>query len=329
MAKLESSLRSVYAQCGLWHEVWLEAVSSAYASEDGAQRLIELQVAPEHEAVEAYLKARPELRHWAETHVRNDTCEAGIGELRDRRKRGTPAPISGQTEGYSALSKKREPKWPQVDGNGLPFPDQKTYARLASEGMNSPPHLAEWSCLVALLRHAAMLRKEDPSEGEFPPGMVTVFMSLQAVVAFLQQHPVLMNEDAVAPLTALLLAIDDLRSGTVSEMFKPPRKLGRPRIGHAEASVMGLAASTMSKLIKEEKLPKNQAAALVARALKARGKRFGDVGGNRVSSWRVHIQEGPVRIPAAAVEHYKRHMVSGMTGRQSLEFLGKVQNRVL
>jgi hypothetical protein len=174
-----------------------------------------------------------------------------------------------------------------------------------------------------------MLRKEDPSEGEFPPGMVTVFMSLQAVVAFLQQHPVLMNEDAVAPLTALLLAIDDLRSGTVSEMFKPPRKLGRPRIGHAEASVMGLAASTMSKLIKEEKLPKNQAAALVARALKARGKRFGDVGGNRVSSWRVHIQEGPVRIPAAAVEHYKRHMVSGMTGRQSLEFLGKVQNRVL
>lgn len=96
-----NSLAAVLAKNGLWHQLWLVALDEFYA----LRRIEEIQGLPETAVVDAYFRYHPEIREWAEAHVRAGTCETAERELRqqfeavkDSRRRQREATSGGLKE---------------------------------------------------------------------------------------------------------------------------------------------------------------------------------------------------------------------------------------
>lgn len=196
------------------------------------------------------------------------------------------------------------------NGDGLPFPDDATLAKLGAEARTARPKASQWGPLVALLRWAAEQEKLGVEDPALPPGMTWAESQLRTVCSFLQQQDCLMRHGSLAPLVRLLGEIGDLAKGRVSPMFKPRKRgPGRPRKGASEMMIMGLAARTVSELHEAgDSIP--TAIQTVAAAL---GRR---IPSGMLKDWREQIMGQTA--PKEAIEHYLAALPSdaGKTPRQ-------------
>jgi hypothetical protein len=81
-----STLAAVLAKDGLWRQLWLIAVDEAYNAKDSLRRFSEINGRLGRDVVEVYFTYHPEMREWAEDHVKAGTCEAAIIELQETLK---------------------------------------------------------------------------------------------------------------------------------------------------------------------------------------------------------------------------------------------------
>lgn len=103
-----NSLEALQAKNGLWHQLWIVAIDEAYTAKDAARRMSEMLGLAESDIVAVYFTYHPEMKRWAEDHIRNETCDVAIAELqtalRDTRARRTAA-MSPQREAPKASAK--------------------------------------------------------------------------------------------------------------------------------------------------------------------------------------------------------------------------------
>jgi hypothetical protein len=78
------SIAKIQAKNGLWRALWEVAVDEAYTARDSQRRTDEINGLSERAVVDVYFSYHPEMREWADNHVKDGTYEAGINELRDR-----------------------------------------------------------------------------------------------------------------------------------------------------------------------------------------------------------------------------------------------------
>ncbi len=77
------TIAEIQAKNGLWRALWEVAVDEAYTARDSQRRTDEINGLPERGVVDVYLTYHPEMREWADNHIKAGTCEAGINELRE------------------------------------------------------------------------------------------------------------------------------------------------------------------------------------------------------------------------------------------------------
>ncbi len=117
----------------------------------------------------------------------------------------------------------------QVDGDGLPFPDEKTIADWRAEALQNLPDPTDVVDLMVCLRWAAELDRRGVGNPRLPDGLTAAEKALRAVVNFLQRQPALMRRGDTAPLSRLYSAIIDIADGRRSPLFKPVNtKRGNP-----------------------------------------------------------------------------------------------------
>ena len=78
------TIAEIQAKNGLWHALWEVAVDEANNAKDSKRRIDEINGLPERGVVDVCFAYHPEMLEWADNHVTDGTCEAGINELRER-----------------------------------------------------------------------------------------------------------------------------------------------------------------------------------------------------------------------------------------------------
>jgi hypothetical protein len=195
----------------------------------------------------------------------------------------------------------------ELDGDGVPFPDEETLNAWRAQAITEQPNSRDWAELVVMLRWATELERPGATNPRLPAGMTAPEYALRAVLHFLERQPSVMRHSALAPLLRLRGAIVDLADGRISPLLKPvARPVGNPGKGQHEAFRMGMAARTMSELM-EGGASEHDAARRVARAL------GGKISGVTVRNWRARLNEGHGSgAPQAAIEHYRAPLPPGL-----------------
>ena len=137
-----------------------------------------------------------------------------------------------------------------VDGDGLPLIDHETFAKWRAEALENQPSPKDWADLVALLRWENELDRRGVEMTDVPKGFTAAARSLKTLLLFLQNHRVLMQDGAIAPLMRLNAGMIDVASGTASPLFQPATKrAGPPAKGVTMDIIQAFAARAMSELM--------------------------------------------------------------------------------
>jgi hypothetical protein len=183
----------------------------------------------------------------------------------------------------------------QTDPDGLPLPDDATWAKLRAEAMTRRPKVSDWADLAAGLRWAI---------GH--PGAMAPRIALKAVIDFLNKQPCVHSYGAALPLIELAAGLADLSDGITVPALKPAkRNPDNRRKSRADALTMGLAARAAEELVKGGMSLKEacRAVATALRAGKVRG--WKKVNAETVKNWRARIAEGDRGAPQEAIDHFK------------------------
>lgn len=184
-------------------------------------------------------------------------------------------------------------KGEQVDGDGLPFPDEKTIAAWRAEALRNPPDPMDVADLMVCLRWAAELDRQGVENPRLPAGMTAVERALNAVWVFLQKQPSLMRSGDAAPLGRLHAAIVDLADGRPSPLFKPVNtKRGNPGRSINYEIIQAFAARALCELIEAGEDP-GESAGRVAKAVRAGRRDMPNVTHETVKNWRERLEQGP------------------------------------
>ena len=136
-----------------------------------------------------------------------------------------------------------------VDGDGLPLIDHETFAKWRAEALENQPSPKDWADLVALLRWENELDRRGVEMTHVPKGFTAAARSLKTLLLFLQNHRVLMQDGAIAPLMRLNAGMIDVASGTASPLFQPATKRAGPVKGVTMDIIQAFAARAMSELM--------------------------------------------------------------------------------
>jgi hypothetical protein len=175
--------------------------------------------------------------------------------------------------------------------DGLPLPDDSTFAALRAEARREKFDLDRWADLCAFLAWIAEQDRRGAANPELPEGATTSELALRMVLTFLEeQSPFLARRGALAPLLRLDRAIVNLANGRVSPILKPVVKNrgGNPGMGVPD-EVIEFAARAMDELIQAD-FEHDKAAEMVATTLQTSG--YCKVTAETITNWRDGCKEG-------------------------------------
>jgi hypothetical protein len=183
----------------------------------------------------------------------------------------------------------------ELDGDGLPFPDNETISQWRAEARQALPHPEDWADFAAMLRHAAELDRRGIEHPDLPEGLTGCQYALFAVINFLGNQPAIALRGDVASLARLHAAIVDLAAGRPSSLFKPKRRApGSPGKGVTHALTQAYAARALSELI-QGGVRIQEAAARIAKAVAAGRKDMKRITAKTIINWREQLMRGPGR----------------------------------
>lgn len=137
----------------------------------------------------------------------------------------------------------------------------------------SPNIVEEFGHLVEELNRSLKRWRTAKEDNNWAERRTEAFKSLEAVMRFIDEVTTAPPKMGFGPLHDIFVALDQAMNGIEHPLTKPAPKKGRPRESSLEKRLKGVAAAVM-QIAMDDRMTKNQAAAMVAYGLRKMGRRI-------------------------------------------------------